>query len=178
MALIKTVDLGVIPDTGGIHRGVFLSEKGPSKYDFLITAIHDCNWRDGLRFVFQGFWANIVITSLRRDQSFTEDLGEDTWEFTGYVPRCGVSVYALYSLQTRQGVFHLWPCDRHDYGCEGARRDLATFARSPKTDGTAEMALWRAMKHMVHGSIVGGFAVLCPECWSLFNQLRQSAELT
>ncbi len=66
MALIITVDMGVIPGTGGIRRGIFLSRKGPSKYDFLISGVHDCTWRDGLRFEFDGFGTNIVITRLRR----------------------------------------------------------------------------------------------------------------
>ena len=174
MALIKTVDMGVIPDTGGIRRGVFLSKKGPSKYDFLISGVHDCTWRDGLRFEFDGFEANIVINGMRRDQSFYDALGEDTWEFTGYVPRCGVSVFALYSLQTRKGVFHLWPCDRTDYGCAGARQDLQTFFRADRDGGEPEMAFWRAMEHMADGSLAGCFVVRCQECWDLYVQIKQA----
>lgn len=181
----------------GIPLGNVLITGGPSKYDFLIEGLHirgggDHAGQQEFKLTYGEFVEEPVyirVTSVRQMPAWLcppwpgvvgetrhELLWSDAWEFKGFCPGEGVPVRGIYGTHSRKGVAHLWQAHVDDYGCDGAKRDLAAFFLRHNSR-EALLALERAMGHMARGSVVGQYHIDCKKCWELFKQLRLSCDL-
>jgi hypothetical protein len=189
----------VVLDDEGIPIGSYWGTKGPGRYELTIEGLlsNGSLYIEAPRFVIAGEEVRIKILDLRkistrdcpaippemladRALNLTGDPDRDwegAWELGGFVPGCAVGVRGVYGTRTRIGRFDLWDQFTQTYTCERAKRDLATFFMSSASDGTAEAALSRAIRHIADGAkVIGGRTVRCQPCEDVYKALRRSAE--